>query len=251
MLRFAGVPNEMTRALAIIASSQTLSRFPDAPLRVWAGTALISCSSQVVRLFIVVPVPNSTSPDRKRERVRDEAMAIFIAIIGRRGKNLGKNEMLLHVTGFIFTLLHDPDAVNRRGGTSHEKERSKEVFIKNPDAVSSFDNLIANEISVRSLLGSGALMISRCVSFATCSHSGDDSGAVAVAKRSDAPAPRRNARRRRNDGKNNLKLPASPENQTQGFLFDSLSERRWKSPRNTAFFIDGGSSQSGEVNGTR
>ncbi|XP_065831837.1 adhesion G protein-coupled receptor L4-like [Oscarella lobularis] len=29
-----------------------------------------------------------------------------------------------------------------------------------------------------------------------------------------------------------------------------LSERRWKSPCNTAFFIDGGSSQSGEVNGT-
>ena len=55
-----------------------------------------------------------------------------------------------------------PDAISRRAGTSHEKERSKEVFIKNPDAVSRFGNLIANEISVRSLLGSGTLMSSRC-----------------------------------------------------------------------------------------
>ena len=57
---------------------------------------------------------------------------------------------MLHVTAII-----------RRGGTSHEKERSKEVSNKNPDALSRFGNLIANEISVRSLLGSGALMSSR------------------------------------------------------------------------------------------
>ena len=73
--------------------------------------------------------------------------------------------LLLHVslTYHFFRIYMIPDAISRRAGTSHEKERSKEVFIKNPDAVSRFGNLIANEISVRSLLGSGTLMSSRCV----------------------------------------------------------------------------------------
>ena len=73
--------------------------------------------------------------------------------------------LLLHVslTYHFFRIYMIPDAISRRAGTSHEKERSKEVFIKNPDAVSRFGNLIANEISVRFLLGSGTLMSSRCV----------------------------------------------------------------------------------------